>query len=230
MRSLVLLIAVFLLSPLLEVIPMAVLAAVAIKVGIDILDWSFLGRAHHISISATLVMYAVLLMTVLVDLIVAVGVGVFVANVLTIERMSALSTTRVLTVDPGGDPVLSDSERGLLERGGGKILLFHLSGPMIFGVAQAISRESSAMDESAQVLVLDLSDVSMLGTTVALALENVVLDALRRNKPVFIAGASQEVEDRLKRVGVLSSAVVLVDDRETALRSALENVAGAAQT
>ena len=230
LRSLVLLIAVFLLSPLLEVIPMAVLAAVAIKVGIDILDWSFLGRAHHISISATLVMYAVLLMTVLVDLIVAVGVGVFVANVLTIERMSALSTTRVLTVDPGGDPVLSDSERGLLERGGGKILLFHLSGPMIFGVAQAISRESSAMDESAQVLVLDLSDVSMLGTTVALALENVVLDALRRNKPVFIAGASQEVEDRLKRVGVLSSAVVLVDDRETALRSALENVAGAAQT
>ena len=62
------------------------LAAIAIKVGLDILDWSFLKRAHRINLPTTMIMYGVMLMTVFIDLMVAVGVGVFVANVLTIEK------------------------------------------------------------------------------------------------------------------------------------------------
>ncbi|MFW5783625.1 MAG: SulP family inorganic anion transporter, partial [Spirochaetota bacterium] len=106
-RAVLLLAIVLALAPLLRVIPMAVLAAIAVKVGLDILDWSFIGRAHRISLSSTLIMYAVLVVTVLVDLMVAVGVGVFVANILTIERLSNLPSTRVTTIDPAGETVLS---------------------------------------------------------------------------------------------------------------------------
>lgn len=121
-------------------LPMAVLAAITVKVGIDILDCSFLGRAHRISKTSTVIMYAVLVLTVLVDLIVAVGVGLFVANILTIERLSKAASSRVKTIDPSGDPVVVDEEeRRLLEAGSGRVVLFHLSGPMILGVAQAIS-------------------------------------------------------------------------------------------
>ncbi len=76
------------LSQYLTVIPSAVLAGIAFKVGFDIVDWGFLKRAHKISPKAALIMYGVIILTVFVDLIVAVGVGVFVANVLTIERLS----------------------------------------------------------------------------------------------------------------------------------------------
>ena len=98
------------------------------------------------------------------------------------------------TVDPGGEPVLTPEEREILEAAEGRIVLFHLSGPMIFGVAQAIAREHAAMDRSGEILIVDLSDVSMLGTTVGLALENVIRDAHGAGKPVYVAGAWRFVQ------------------------------------
>ncbi|MEM9644433.1 MAG: SulP family inorganic anion transporter, partial [Planctomycetota bacterium] len=56
-------------------IPLAVLAGIALKVGIDIIDWGFLKRAHQISRKGALIMYGVIILTVLVDLIAAVGCG-----------------------------------------------------------------------------------------------------------------------------------------------------------
>jgi SulP family sulfate permease len=47
-----------------EDIPKAVLAGMAIKVGIDIIDWGFLRRAHRVSLRGTLIMYGVVAMTV----------------------------------------------------------------------------------------------------------------------------------------------------------------------
>ncbi len=220
-RALVLLLCAAVLAPLLRFVPMAALSAIAVKVGVDILDWSFLGRAHRISRSATLIMTIVLLLTVLVDLIVAVGVGVFIANVLEIERLSNLPSTRVTSIDAAGDPVLlSEEEQDILNKYEGNIILFHLSGPMIFGVAQAIARESAAMNRSAQVLVLDLENVLVLGTTVGLALENVIRDALSNGKPVIVSAHEQSILEKFGKLGLFADGVTLVDTRIDALRSA----------
>jgi SulP family sulfate permease len=224
-RALVLLAVVLAVAPLLEAVPMAVLAAITVKVGFDILDWSFLGRAHHISRTATTIMYGVLLLTVFVDLIVAVAAGVFVANIITIERLSNLQSARVRTIDPSGDPVVvTAQERALLEEGEGYVVLFHLSGPMIFGVAQAIARENAAMESYARAVIIDLGEVSMLSTTVALALENVILDALQAGREVIVAGASADARSRLERLGVLARRVTMVEERTEALRMAVARV------
>jgi SulP family sulfate permease len=150
--------------------------------------------------------------------------------VLTIERLSTMGSTRVRTVDPSGDPVvLTDAEQRMLDRAAGRVILFHLSGPMIFGVAQAISRESAALQEDTRVLIVDLAEVSLLSTTVTLALENVILDARQDGRAVILSGASEHARARLERVGVLSRGVEVVEDRGTALRRALE-IAGAAES
>jgi SulP family sulfate permease len=82
-------------AALVEPIPKAVLAGIAIKVGIDIIDWGFLRRAHLVSMRGALIMYGVIAMTVFVDLITAVGIGLFVANVLTIRRLADLQSEGV---------------------------------------------------------------------------------------------------------------------------------------
>ena len=75
-------------GPLAAQIPTALLAGILIKVGLDIIDWGFLLRAHKLSLKTASVMYGVLFMTVFWDLIWAVLVGVFIANMLTIDSIT----------------------------------------------------------------------------------------------------------------------------------------------
>lgn len=222
-RALVLLVVVLGAAKLTEPIPMAVLAGIALKVGIDILDWSFLKRSHKVSVKGSLIMYGVLFLTVFVDLIVAVGVGVFIANILTIERLSSLQSAGVKLISDTDDEVLlSQEEKQLLDQGRGRVLLFCLSGPMIFGLSKAISREHNAMKD-ADALVMDLTAVPMLGVTASLAIENAIRDASDKGLQVYIVGASEKIQQRLQKLGLLDLIAPehVMSDRTAALRQAV---------
>jgi sulfate permease, SulP family len=225
-RALVLLVVVLGAARLTEPIPMAVLAGIALKVGIDILDWNFLGRAHKISARGAMIMYGVLLLTVFVDLIVAVGVGVFIANILTIERLSEMQSPGVKLISDIDDDVrLSPEQKELLEKGNGSVLLFLLSGPMIFGMSKAIAREHNAM-KAADVLVIDLADVPSAGVTASLAIENVIRDAYDKGLQVYVVGASAQIQQRFQKMGLfdLIQPAHRLADRTEALRHALKQV------
>ena len=225
-RALVLLVVVLGLSQYLTGIPTAVLAGIAFKVGINIVDWGFLKRAHKISPKAAAIMYGVIALTVFVDLIVAVGVGVFVANILTIERLSNHRADKVRAVTYDDEEIeLNSEEKNLLERANGRVLLFYLSGPMIFGVAKAISREHNLINDY-QALVLDLTEVPILGVTSSLALENAIEEAVEKGRQVFLVGVSGQAEKRLRKLGVMDIVPNqnLHSDRTTALRQAVNYV------
>lgn len=225
-RALVLLVVVLGAARLTEPIPMAVLAGIALKVGIDILDWSFLKRSHQVSVKGSLIMYGVLALTVFVDLIVAVGVGVFIANILTIDRLSEMQSSEVkLITDTDDDVRLTAEQKGLLDAARGRVLLFYLSGPMIFGLSKAIAREHNAMKD-ADALVMDLTDVPMLGVTASLAIENAIRDARDKGLQVYIVGASEKVSQRLQKLGIyeLIHPEHVMKDRTEALRQAVAQV------
>lgn len=171
-------------------------------------------------------MYGVLLLTVFVDLIVAVGVGVFIANILTIERLSNLQSKEVkLITDTDDDARLTNEQKQLLDKGNGRVLLFYLSGPMIFGLSKAIAREHNAMKE-ADALVMDLSDVPLLGVTASLAIENAIRDAHDKGLQVYIVGASEKIQHRLQKLGLfdLVNPAHILSDRTEALRQAVDLV------
>ncbi len=225
-RALILMVVVLAFAPLASTIPLAVLAGIALKVGIDIIDWDFLQRAHHLSVKAAVITYGVIALTVLVDLITAVGIGVFVANVLTIDRMSALQSRKVKTISTADDDVeLSHEEQLLLDQASGKVLLFQLAGPMIFGVAKAIAREHNAIG-NCRVVVFDLSEVSHMGVTAAIALENAVKEAIEVGREVFLVGATGSTQKRLEKMKLLERLPEqnIGSDRLTALRLAVEGL------
>ncbi|MBE9080170.1 SulP family inorganic anion transporter [Romeria aff. gracilis LEGE 07310] len=226
-RAFILFIVVMGAGNLTETIPMAVLAGIALKVGIDIIDWSFLKRAHQISYKGSLIMYGVIILTVFVDLIAAVGIGVFIANILTIDRLSKHQAEEgVKTVTDADDAiVLNAEEKALLDRADGRVLLFHLSGPMIFGVAKAIARENNAIGQC-DVLIFDLSDVPHLGVTSSLAIENAIKEAIDKGRRVLIVGATGQIKRRLQDMGLFDRlpAGSLLMDRTEALRQAVSSV------
>lgn len=225
-RALILLVVVLGAAGVTQSIPMAVLAGIALKVGIDILDWSFLTRAHKVSLKGSLIMYGVLFLTVFVDLIVAVGVGVFIANILTIERLSSMQSETVKAISDADDNIdLTPEEKGLLDKGNGRILLFYLSGAMIFGVSKAISREHNAIKDC-DVVILDLSDVPMMGVTASLTIESAIREACEKGRQVIIVGATGKIKKRLENLGVLSLLPPhhLMLDRKEALKQAVQIV------
>ena len=227
LRAVILMLVILVGAPLAAEIPQAVLAGIALKVGVDIVDWDFIKRAHRISLNGALIMYLVIALTVLVDLITAVFVGVFIANILTIDKMSALQSEAIQSVSTGdGDLEISDDERELLNQGHGKVLLFQLNGAMIFGVAKAINREHNAISDC-RAVVFDLSKVSHLGVTAALAVENAVEEAIEVGRQVFVVGASGTTRRRLEKLGLFSKlpAERTEIDRREALRTAVAGIA-----
>ncbi|MEL6468179.1 MAG: SulP family inorganic anion transporter [Cyanobacteria bacterium J06623_4] len=226
-RAVILLVVVLGASRLTQPIPLAVLAGIIIKVGLDIIDWGFLKRAHYISHKSAAIMYGVIFLTVFVDLVIAVGIGVFVANILTIEKLSDLRSDKGVTAITDDDDTidLSPEEKAILERANDQILLFRLSGPMIFGVAKAIAREREAV-QSCKALILDLSEVPHLGVTTSLSLENAIQEAVDGDRAVYIVGAKGQTYKRLTRLGLLDivPAERFLMDRSQALRQALEAI------
>lgn len=223
-RALVLLVIVLWAAPLTSGIPLAVLAGIVLKVGINIIDWSFLKRVHKISWKAAGIVYGVVLLTVFVDLMVAVAVGVFIANILTIDRLSQLQSKAVTAItDADNQIVLTPEESKILDSANGRVLLFHLSGPMIFGVAKAIAKEHRAIDNY-DVLIVDLSEVPMLGVTSSLSLEKAIQEAKESRREVIIVGATGNVRNRLESLGIagLIPENYWLQDRLTALEEGLK--------
>ena len=221
-RAFILFLVVMWAADLTAPIPMAVLAGIALYVGINILDWSFLQRAHKVAWSPTIIMYGVMLLTVFVDLMVAVGIGVFIANILTIEKLSRLQSGNIKAIsDADDDTPLTAEETALLDKAEGKILFFYLSGPMIFGVSKTIAKHHNTVKEY-QAMVLDLSAVPMMDLTVGLALENAIKDALESDCKVFIFCPNGQAIDRLEKLGIpsLLPEDAFVDSRKEALEKA----------
>ena len=221
-RAGILLVVVLWAAGLTSVIPLAVLAGIAIKVGIDIIDWGFMKRAHLISGKGALITYGVIVLTVFVDLIAAVGIGLFVANVMTITRLSESQTDDVIAVtDPDKTELdLSDDEKQLLRKERDEILLLYLRGTMIFGSSRVISRKNSQI-ENCQSLVVDITEVKHLGVSASLSLEESILDMIRAERSVYIVASSTgQPLQRLTKLGLLSKIPKenVVDERIVALK------------
>ena len=197
-HSLVLLLLLLGAAPLAESIPTALLAGILIKVGLDIIDWGFLHRAHRLSVKTALVMWGVLLLTVFWDLIGAVLIGMFVANLLTIE---SLTTHQLAGMGRPERDALTAHEQQLLDQCGDDVMLFSLQGPLSFGAATGIS-ERMTLVRQYRVLILDISQVPHLGVTATLAIERIMQDARSKQRQVLVAGAQGKVRSRLEQFGI----------------------------
>ena len=223
-HSIVLLIVLVAAGPLASQIPKALLAGILIKVGLDIIDWRFLLRAHKLSLKTAAVMYGVLLMTVFWNLIWAVLVGVFVANMLTIDSITQTQLEGMDEDNPIDNESINNAqlpidEKDLLDKCGGEVMLFRLKGPLSFGAAKGIS-ERMMLIKKYKVLILDITDVPRMGVTASLAIEDMMLEAKNNNRKALVAGANEKVRERLSKFGVEG----IVSTRKEALLAAVNEL------
>ncbi|MGD8559235.1 MAG: SulP family inorganic anion transporter [Gammaproteobacteria bacterium] len=205
LHALVLLIAVLGAGRLASHIPHAVLAGILIKVGTDIIDWDYLKRIRTAPRAGVIVMFTVFVITVFVDLITAVAVGMVMSSFMFLKRMSDLQLESITAItEPDEEAPLNEQEATILRQAAGRILLFHFGGPLSFGAAKGMVRRLAGFKEY-DVLILDLSNVPAVDYTSSRAIEDMVSDAKSASHEVLIAGAKPAVEELLQKQGIMAA-------------------------
>ena len=188
LHSVILLGLVLGLGPYAEQIPHAVLAGILLKVGYDIIDWKHLKRLHKAPRGGMLITLTVLFLTVVADLVLAVGVGVIMAALHSASQLSKdqLNHVKLVTSEADYTPI-SPEGRKILAWAKGRILVLHLSGPFSFCSAKDMVRQLGTVGAGYKVVVLDLEGVTMIDTSIALALEEMIKQCQESGRTVLLS-------------------------------------------
>lgn len=203
LHALVLLVIVLGAASLASNIPKAVLAGILIKVGTDIIDWDYLKRLAVVPKAGVLIMLTVLVITVTVDLMLAVGIGMIMVSFLFMNRMTELQIKSMQAITKADQKTCLSSEEGvIIDRADGKIMLFHLCGPLSFSSAKAMIRRHAEV-QGYQVMLLDMTDVTVIDYTTSRAIEDIIIDTGLVGRKVLLVGANETVYQTLELLGIL---------------------------
>jgi SulP family sulfate permease len=184
-------------------IPNAALAGILIKVGLDVIDWRFLKRMLRAPRVDVVLMAVVLTLTVLIDVITAVAAGVIIASLVFVKESADLQIESIKALsDPDHAPFLSPEEADMFRRCEGRLLILYLSGLMSFGAAKELSRRIG-ITGTFDVVLIDLHDVPKVDGSAALALEEIVDQAVSAGQDVLMVGLSAPVARLLGQMGIL---------------------------
>jgi SulP family sulfate permease len=211
----VVLLAVLLLAPLFSYLPMSALAALLLMVA-----WN-MSEAHHVVHTLkiaprtdVLVLLVCLVLTVLFDMVLAVGVGLLLAAGLFIKRMSDITDTASL---PAG---FHESLQNLPEG----VAAYAIRGPLFFGAAEKALDTLRRFDREMKVVIVEMSAVPLLDMTALAALESILEHYQRHGIGLVLVGTTPRVRLKLRRAGIhrrdgeLAFVRNLVQAREKALR------------
>ncbi|GAC13272.1 SulP family inorganic anion transporter [Aliiglaciecola lipolytica] len=218
-HALVLLAVVLGLSPLAANIPHAVLAGILVKVGLDIIDWSYLKRAHNGPRWDFALMLLVLGLTVFVDLITAVGVGVVLAALAYVRQIAQIQIEDLKKIPE----ILNDpEENALLKQTKGKVSIFSFGGPLSFGAAADVGHHvREKVKPGSQVLIMDFTRVPSVDVSAAMAVETVATDAKSSGRKLLICGANDEIKAVLTGINAAQADVESFDNLLSALEHAV---------
>ncbi len=186
-RSLVLLALVLGLGDLVEAIPHAVLAGILMKVGWDIIDWRFLTRIHHIQRDHLVVMVVTMGLTVFLDLVTAVIIGLLVAGMVAARQFERLELDSVISV-PLLDQSFLDSHEG--DEFSARVGLVAFRGSFTVASAGKMISVVSIDIRDHEVVILDFSDTTFVDDSAALVIEQLIDSAIAENTDCVVVGLS----------------------------------------
>ncbi|MFG6158867.1 C4-dicarboxylic acid transporter DauA [Halomonas sp. 1390] len=214
-HALVVLLAVVALADLLGRVPMAALAAL-----LFIVAWNMSEARHvlHTLRSAppgdVAILATCFTLTVLFDMVLAVGVGMGLAAALFIRRMALLTETRrVDDALPARLGALPDA-----------IALYDVNGPLFFGAAEKALTSLHGVDPQVRVVILDMHDVPSMDGTAIVALKSLIGEMHREGVSLVLVGLPTRILVKLRRAGIRRTAgrltwcQELVHARSVALR------------
>lgn len=197
-HSITLVIVLVVLMPYAGMIPMPTIAAILFIVAYNMCQWrTFVHLVKTAPKSDILVLVTTFILTVVFDLVVAIEIGMVLACLLFIKRMSEETRADSWTyVDDEDDTQESDREMKKLPR---EIRVYNISGPLFFGAADII--EKIIVKEFTTCLVLRMTGVPALDSTALNALQDLVTFCKLKNITVVFSHVNEQPMKVMTKAG-----------------------------
>ena len=187
-----------------EPIPRAVLAGVLIKIGLDIVDWQMLARAHRMRPEHALVMLATLGITVFIDLVTAVAVGLIVAGLAHARQLEDLELDSVVSV-----PLLDRNFFALADDAGdpyaARTGLIALKGTFTVASSHRLVGAFSVDVQKHEVVIFDFSDTSHVDDSAAMVVAQLMAAARKAGTELIVVGLSGPVLETFRALDLLGN-------------------------
>ena len=205
-----------------EPVPLAALAGVLMKVGWDIVDWRLLARVHALRREHLIVMLTVLALTVFVDLVTAVGIGLIAGGMVHARQLERLELDSVVStplldrtlLGPGGE----EEESAFAARAGLVALRGSLTVASSHKLADAIGPEI----RDHEIVIFDFSGATYIDDSAAMVIEQLIDLAEAAETSCIVAGLQGAAAQTLNSLHCLHSVPGhrIVETREDARRLA----------
>ena len=204
LRAAILLALVLGLGKYVEAIPHAVLAGILMKVGWDIIDWRFIMRVHRVQREHLLVMLITLALTVFVDLVTAVAIGLIAAGMAGARQFERLELDRVISV-PLLDQSFLASEKSdeKADAFSARVGLVALRGTFSVASSNKLINTISVDIRDHEVVILDFSDTVYVDDSAALVVEQMIDSAIAEDTECIIMGLTGPPAATLRALNVL---------------------------
>ena len=207
-RALILLALVLGLGKYVEAIPHAVLAGILMKVGWDIIDWRFITRIHRVQPEHLLVMLITLGLTVFLDLITAVAIGLIAAGMASarqFERMELDSVVSVPLLDQSflyNNSSLDDQSKEI-DPFSARVGLVALRGSFSVASSSKLITAISTDISEHEVVILDFSNTVYIDDSAALVVEQMIDTAIDQDTDCIVMGLTGLMASGLQALNVL---------------------------
>ncbi len=207
LRAAILLALVLGLGKYVEAIPHAVLAGILMKVGWDIIDWRFVMRIHRVQREHLLVMLITLGLTVFVDLVTAVAIGLIAAGMASARQFERLELDRVVSVPLldqsffGSDETVYDAEEA--DEYSARVGLVALRGSFSVASSNKLINTISVDIRDHEVVILDFTETIYIDDSAALVVEQMIDSAIAEDTDCIIMGLTGSPAFALRALNVL---------------------------
>jgi len=184
----------FLAAPVVALVPLSVLAGVLLATTVTMVSPRSIAAMARSTRGDGAVLVATAVATVVLDLVLAIGIGLLVAGVLALRAVSRQAGSAPVAIDL---PAAAD-ERALLAR---HVLVYRLDGPLFFAAAHRFMVELPMLAD-VEIVILRLSRVSTIDASGALALKDMIAELERHGVEVYLSGIRDEHHRPLRSLEV----------------------------
>lgn len=188
-HALTILITVLIAAPLAQNIPLASLAAILLFVAFNMGEWREFVRLKQFSINYRVIMLGTFFLTVIIDLTVAVEVGLMLACIFFIYRISSLTTVEVIPAIKLGAPLPAG------------VVAYSIFGSLFFGAVDKLEHLIEPKTMMAKVMILDLDHLINIDTTGLDALEMLLKMIHKQGGQLVLCGLNQQPLSLMQRSG-----------------------------